>query len=284
MPIVHLIKAFTKNPHEGNPAGVVFDADDLTDNQMIQISADLGFSESAFISKSEKADFKIRYFSPTQEVNLCGHATIATFHLLKQEGKIQAGQFTIETKAGLLAVECAEDGLITMTQFDPQFLPYESTKTQIAKLLNLKENDLLNFPLKIVSTGTPKLIIPVKSLEVLLSIKPDLEGIKQFCIESGARGFYPFTSETISADADFHARQFNPLAGINEDPITGVAAGALGAYLKHFKLSPKTNFVVEQGFSMNKPGLIFVDVTDKIKVGGYAVSLHKGCCALPGQR
>ena len=109
---------------------------------------------------------------------------------------------------------------------------------------------------------------------MLKKIKPDLEGIKEYCKNTEARGMYPYTTETIEKESDFHTRQFNPLAGINEDPVTGVAAGALGSYIKEHKLSNKTRFVIEQGYIMNKAGKMIVDVSDGVKVGGYCVTLR----------
>lgn len=269
---IKLVKAFTKNPKQGNPAGVTLNSDNLTAEKMIQISADLGFTESAFVQKSDKADFRVRYFSPVKEVNLCGHATIATIQVLLEEGLIKDdSQIKIETLAGNLPIEISKNGLITMTQADPVFNKYNHDKSKIADLLNISEENITELPLKTVSTGTPKLMIPVDTLKTLFEIKPDLEGIKKYCEESGARGFYPFTSETIEENSDFHARQFNPLAGIPEDPITGVAAGALGAYMKEYNISPKRTFIIEQGNIMNQSGKIFVNVEDSVKVGGHAV-------------
>src|SRR3989339_165599 len=266
-----LVKAFTKDKSQGNPAGVVFDTDNLSDDQMIKISAELGFSESAFVQKSEKADFRLRFFTATQEVDLCGHATIATIHALRKEVKMSGELINIETKAGVLPIEYREDGLIVMTQAEPQFGGSDHNRKEIARLLNISETEILDYPIKIVSTGTPKLIIAVNSLNTLFKINPDLEGIKKYCREHAAKGFYPFTFETMEKESDFHARQFNPLAGINEDPITGVAAGALGAYVVRHKLMDKSNFVIEQGYCMNKGGKIFVSIDDSVKVGGFAI-------------
>ena len=130
---------------------------------------------------------------------------------------------------------------------------------------------LADYSIQTVSTGTPKLIIGVDSLKTLLGIRPDMEGIKAYCKEHLVKGFYPFTKETMDEDSDFHARQFNPAAGINEDPITGVAAGALGAYAVEHKISDKKEFTIEQGYCMEKGGKMHVTVDDKVKVGGYAV-------------
>lgn len=272
-----IVNAFTENPKGGNPAGVIIDANNLSEQKMIEISSELGFSESAFVQESDKADLRIRFFSPTQEVDLCGHATIATFHSLNEAGKIDFGKLeskivTQETKSGVLPVECYKNGLIVMTQKKSEFYPIENDRDLISKLLNIKTDDLMEYPIQSVSTGVPKLIIPVKSLDVLFRIKPDLEGIKEYCKRTGTKGFYPFTFET-KENSDFHARQFNPLAGINEDPITGVAAGALGAYINKHKLLEKNQFVIEQGYIMNKPGKIYVQISDSVKVGGYAFTV-----------
>lgn len=269
-----LVNAFTENPNGGNPAGVIIDANYISEQRMIEISSELGFSESAFVQESDKADFRIRFFSPTQEVDLCGHATIATFHSLIESGQIDFENLenkivTQETKSGVLPVECYKNGLIVMTQKKSEFHQIENDKDLISRLLNIKTDDLMEYPIQSVSTGVPKLIIPVKSLDVLFKIKPDLEGIKEYCKRTGTKGFYPFTFET-KENSDFHARQFNPLAGINEDPITGIAAGALGAYILKHKLLEQNQFVIEQGYIMNKPGKIYVQISDSVKVGGYA--------------
>jgi PhzF family phenazine biosynthesis protein len=274
----YLVKAFTKDTHQGNPAGVILHADTLSDEQMITIASTLGFSESAFVQKSQKADYRVRFFTPKQEVSLCGHATIATFHILSQSIHFSSEKpvkLTQETKAGILPVFCHSDGKIMMTQGKPEFFDPEENREQIAKLLALNPDSFLSYPIQCVSTGTPKLLIPIKSLKELFSIKPDLEGIAQYCREGVVRGFYPFTMEVRDPEATFHARQFNPLAGVDEDPITGVAAGALGWYVKKYHLIKKSSFIVEQGYIMGKEGNIFVDITTNLQVGGYAISFGK---------
>ncbi|MEK7571770.1 MAG: PhzF family phenazine biosynthesis isomerase [Patescibacteria group bacterium] len=281
-PKAFLVKAFTKDKTQGNPAGVVLNADYLTDKQMQYIAKELGFSESAFVSKSDNADYKVRFFSQTQEVDFCGHATIAAFHTLVEQVELyqlyigdktkESVVVTQETKAGILPVICYKNGLVVMTQNDPKFFEPEKDKNRIAQLLGIDPKHILGYPLQTVSTGTPKLIISIDSLDTLFAMTPDLESIKTYCKETGAKGFYPFTTETKEKDSDFHARQFNPISGIDEDPITGVAAGALGCYILKHKLSKKKNFVIEQGYAMNKAGKIFVDVKKEVKVGGYAVT------------
>lgn len=273
---VILAKSFTKDKSAGNPTGIILDAESLNDDQMQQIAKDLGFAESVFVLPSDKADFRLRFFAPNHEVDLCGHGTIATFNALLEQGRIDLADkeqktLTQETRAGLLAVTCHKDGLIVMTQNDPTFGDLEQNKSRIAELLGITESDITELPMQIVSTGTPKLLIPLKSLAALRAVHPDLEGIKSYCRETGARGFYPFTTESPIADTDFNTRQFNPLADENEDPVTGVAAGALGSYAKKYKLHDNQSFVVAQGYDLGKGGNMLVDVNNGVKVGGYAV-------------
>lgn len=276
---IKLVKAFTKNKNEGNPAGVVLNANGLTDSEMVQIAARLGFSESAFVQNpTGNGDYRLRFFTPTQEVDLCGHATIAAFYTLLETGVISLAENesvtkTQESKAGILPVTIHEDGLIVMTQPNPQFYEPVKNRKEVADLLGIEEEDLIKeYPIQAVSTGAYKLMIPVRSRNVLFSIIPDLDGIAAYSRDHQVRGFHVFTLDTIDKTSDFHARQFNPLIGINEDPITGIAAGALGAYAVKHKISPKTNFVIEQGNIMNKPGKIFVEIGEEVKVGGYAVT------------
>lgn len=274
---LHLVKAFTKNPEEGNPAGVLLDANGLSDVQMIAMSAQLGFSESAFVQRSANADFRVRFFSVRAEVPLCGHATIATFHMLKEVGAIQFdGQKSVaktqESGAGILPVEVQSNGLVVMTQPAAQFLEPETNREKIAHLLGISPDDLMaEYPLQAVSTGVFKLLVPVKSRTKLFAVKPNLAGIAEYSRAHNIRGFHVFTQDTIEKNSDFHARQFNPLIGINEDPITGVAAGALSAYAVKYGLSTKQKFVVEQGYILNKPGKIYAEISEVVKVGGFAV-------------
>jgi PhzF family phenazine biosynthesis protein len=273
-----LVKSFTQDASAGNPAGIMLHAETLTDEHMQHIAKELGFAETAFVLPSDKADFRVRFFAPNHEVDLCGHGTIATFHALREQGLIDLKgedrkDLTQETRAGLLAVTCYKDGRIVMAQTDPVFGEIEKDKVQIAKLLGVAASDVTeDLPLQVVSTGTPKLLIPLTSLAAVRSVKPDIAGIKAYCRATTARGFYPFTTESVIPATDFYARQFNPLADENEDPVTGVAAGALGCYAKKYRLyGDRQTFVVAQGYDLGKGGNMFVDVSDGVKVGGYAV-------------
>ncbi len=121
---VYTLNIFAKTADGGNPAGVVLDADFLSLDEMQKIAKKVGFSETAFVQKSNNADFKVIFFTPNGEVDLCGHATVAVFYLLAEKGIIQAGEYTQETKAGILKVECRGDGVIYMNQCNPKFMKH----------------------------------------------------------------------------------------------------------------------------------------------------------------
>jgi len=273
-----LVKAFTTDKSQGNPAGVVLNADNLSGKQMLKIAAKLGFSESAFVQTSARADFRIRFFSVRQEVDFCGHATIAAFHAIMGHNHILVGNkqwVTIrqETNVGILPVTCHTEGKIVMDQNDPVFSEVISDKSVVTVLLNIEPAAISNSPIQIVSTGTPKLIIPITSLANVRRIAPNLRSISEYCRQHNVKGFYPFTAQTLKGTSDFYARQFNPLAGINEDPITGIAAGALGCYANRYGLAGgRKQFVIEQGYDMKMGGEMYVDITNGVKVGGYAVT------------
>ncbi len=275
---ISLIKAFTQNPGEGNPAGVIHNTGQLSNGQMQKIAKKLGFSESAFILPSKKADFRVRFFAVSREVDFCGHATVAAFYSLLEQRiiDISSADFvtvTQETKAGILPVTCYKNGMIMMTQGGAVFGETVKDRNRIANILGISESDFGDSPIQTVSTVIPKLIIPIRSLRLLRRVSPDLAAISEYCRHNTAKGFYLFTTETLSNDSDFSARYFNPLIGIDEDPATGVAAGPLGSYAdKYIFAGKKKKIVIEQGFDMGMSSRILVDISGTVKVGGYAVS------------
>ncbi|WP_129595818.1 PhzF family phenazine biosynthesis protein [Anaerophilus nitritogenes] len=280
---VYTINAFGKTEDGGNPAGVVLHADHLSEDLMQEISKKVGFSETAFVQKSYKADFKVRFFTPSEEVDLCGHATIATFFVLLKEGIIKSGKYTQETKAGVLNIEVNENNSILMNQPLPQFLEVMDKK-EIANSLNIKEEDILDdLPIQIVSTGLKDILVPVKNLNILLHIKPDFDKITQISKKYNVVGYHVFTLET-KLDSTAHCRNFAPLYDILEESATGTSNGALSTYLFKYKKVDENQakeMIFEQGYSMNQPSeirarLIIKDQEIKgVKVGGSAAGVQK---------
>lgn len=278
---VYKLNSFAKTKEGGNAAGVVLDADSLSEKEMRKIAAILGFSETAFVLQSNVADFKVRFFTPKEEVDLCGHATIATFYTMASLGILKPGSYKQETKAGILGIEINEDNSIKMNQSVPMFLGIVD-KGEIADSLNIKalqmSNDLLP---QVVSTGLRDIMVPVKSIEILNEMKPDMEKIKKISQKYHAVGYHVFALESLHG-AHAHCRNFAPLYDIPEESATGTSNGALGCYLYHYgKIDSKqvTNMVFEQGYSMNKPSEIRVSLSVQeneileVKVGGIARNL-----------
>jgi PhzF family phenazine biosynthesis protein len=257
---VYELFAFVKDGKGGNPAGVVLEKDDLSENQMKEIARKLGYSETAFVLPAENADFHIRYFTPNEEVDVCGHATIATFSLLSQKGIIQTGSYLIQTKAGMLNVRVNDDESVFLQQKLPvfgQFLP----KGEIAASLGIDENDLhQELPISIVSTGLPDIIIPVKSLSILKQLEPNFAQIREISRKYQVIGYHVFTLETLHASTA-HCRNFAPLYDIDEESATGTANAALACYLEQFGDGNQVDsFIFEQGYVMDRPSEILVQL------------------------
>ncbi len=274
----YILNAFAINTKGGNGAGVVLEADNLSHDEMLSIANSIGLSETAFVSKSEKADFKVRFFTPTSEVDLCGHATVATFHILHKEGLL-CGNYTQETKAGVLNIKVDKKGEVFMEQTLPKHYDVKD-KQAILTSLNLCEEDLLPLPIEVVSTGVRDIIIPVKDINILKNIKPDFNKISQVSEVNNVLGYHVFTLDTNNAIAS--TRNFAPFCGIDEECATGTSNGALACYLyKHHMLENYENLVFEQGYFMSQPSEIKVTLEvlnnkiTKVLVGGNSSNIKE---------
>ena len=282
-----LVDAFTVDPYTGNPAGVVPDAGDLEDEQMQAIAAELGASETAFLGPSEAASRRIRYFTPTTEVDLCGHATIASLAYLHQSGFLDPGTYDIETNVGVLPVRIGEDGRVWMTQDTPTVGTVDVPFSAVADALGIHEDALRevgdDLPLATASTGFPFLVVPLAYLENLGSAAPDFDAVEGLANEVGAKGVYAFTFDTLEARSTVHGRAFVPGAGIPEDPVTGTASGATGAYLREFDAFDEMpdELWFEQGHFVDQPGRVIVRAGDAVEVGGRAAVTLDGSIADP---
>ncbi|HEC88695.1 MAG TPA: PhzF family phenazine biosynthesis protein [Thermoplasmata archaeon] len=271
----YIVNAFTNKPFKGNPAGVVLNADFLDEEMMQKIAGELKCSETSFVMKSERADYFLRYFSPLKEVNLCGHATIATFYLMNREGLIRKKKINVETKAGIIGVEIKEEEIF-MEQAEPIFKEMNLNEKEIAEALRIDENEIDNLPIEVVSTGLFSLNVPIKKLETVQKMEPDFEKVKEICKKTEAGSIFVFTFETLNEDCLIHARCFAPLYGVNEDAVTGTANGALGAYLVKNGLLKEYRYKAEQGYEVGREGIVKVEINDKIKIGGKACIIMKG--------
>lgn len=274
---VYVAVAFSKDAKGGNKVGMVLGRSELTSVQKAAIAKEMGYSETAFVLDSDKADFKLQYFTPTEEVPLCGHATIAAFSTLKLLNMLDKPDCTIETEAGILNIHIKDDGLILMEQNRPAYL--EVLDSDI--FTGCIERNFIDhrFPIQIVSTGLNDVMLPVDSVEHLEQLSPDFEMIANMSKEKEVVGVHAFT---IIKESDVTAicRNFAPLYGIDEESATGTANCALACYLfKYYK--QQSQYVFEQGHNMGDISRIVVNlsyhenVIDSVFVGGYGYLLGK---------
>jgi len=271
------LTAFPKTSTGGNKAGVYLNADFLTEKEMQEIASELDYSETAFVMKSCLADFKVRFFTPFSEVDLCGHATIATFNLLRDLKIIDIGIYHQETKAGILKLEVNKK-IVFMQQVKPVFDQTISLNEIEECFHDIKFN--MNFNPQVVSTGLREIFVAVSNVETLNKIKPKMKNIERLSNKYNAIGMHVFALDSCEKEVDAHGRNFVPVVGINEESATGTSNGALGCYLfkYHFK---KDKYILRQGYNLNLPSEIITkiiykeDEISEVWVGGSALIINK---------
>jgi len=247
---VKIVSSFSIGNSGGNKAGVVLNADNLTNIEKQKIAALVGVSETAFVSSSEIADFKLDFFTPVKQIPHCGHATVATFSLLKQLNQVKGIVSSKETIDGTREISFAGN-LAFMEQKAPQYIYLDDYHT-VLKLLGISKNELHDdLTPMIVNTGNSFLMLPVKDIKTLQNVSPDLNAILKYSERHNGVGVYTFTPIN-SSEYDAETRMFAPLYGINEEAATGMAAGPLACYM-HKYLNAKKEYHISQGKLMPLP-------------------------------
>ena len=285
---LYQVDSFARRVLAGNPAGVVLDARGLSDEEMRQIARELNNSETAFILPGgDGYDVEVRFFTPVCEVPICGHATIAAHYVRAKELGLGACRVVQKTKAGILPVDIVPEGgdvSIVMTQARPVIgapLAPELTE-KICAALGFSPAELRpDCPVCVASTGSGKVMLGIRSDELLNSLAPDMGELKELTPLSGGSGFHVFT---LHPGEEYLARgrYFNPAGGIPEDPVTGNANGPLGAYLVRFGLfqegvKDEFRFKIVQGEAIRRAGTMDVIVAVKngrpvlVRIAGRAV-------------
>ncbi|MFQ5991069.1 MAG: PhzF family phenazine biosynthesis protein [Nitrospiraceae bacterium] len=291
---------FTRVPFGGNPVAVVPDATGLTDWELQHIAREMNLSETVFVLPAEDpaATVKVRIFTPTQEIPFAGHPVLGAFYVLGQLNllplKEPVTRVLHECNIGVFPVELrVKDGEIlrvTMSQPKPEFLgTVDSIEElfEVASALGVPKRDITStrFPIEVVSTGLPVMIVPVRTLTTVRSITPNVTAMNTLCARFGVNGIMAFTSVTVEEHSDVHTRMFASPIGIVEDPATGSASGALGAYLVKngvVEVGPTTEIIAEQGYEVDRPSRIEIqvdsddDAIQDVKVGGQVVMLLEG--------
>lgn len=285
--------AFTTEPFTGNPAGVVLDATGLTDAQMQSIAREMNNPETAFVfpPQSPDASLAIRYFTPTTEVPICGHATIAAHHVRAVTDDLPSGIVYQRSAVGVLPIEierAGSDCRITMTQGPIGFSdPLPATVTAaIADALGLARVDMLDLPVQVVTTGHSKVIIGAGTRDTLARLSPDMAALTRISRHIGCNGYFVFTLDAPDEGAASTARMFAPAIGIPEDPVTGNGNGPFGAYCVRHRLLPwsggELDFRGTQGHMVGRRGVVRVRVQVdadanpvKVRVGEDAVIVFR---------
>ena len=282
----YIVDAFTQEKFGGNPAGVVIlpeGADFPSDELMVKTAAELRYSETAFIKKLENGEFNIRYFTPAAEVDLCGHATIASFKALLYAGIIEDNATYINhTLSGDLEI-VVNNGFVLMDMAKPVRIGSIVNDQALEELYTIMGLDYadqkargLEMNPQMISTGLPDIMMPVVSLADLEAISPNFPALSDLSKRYEVVGVHAFTLD--GDDATCHVRNFAPLYDIDEEAATGTSNGALTyyGYLNGFvKDGDDCKFI--QGEKMQRPSQILSNIKDeKIKVGGDAVILAEG--------
>lgn len=291
--IIKQVDAFTETPLTGNPAGVVVDGEGLSERQMQMIAREMSVPETAFILPATVpgAHLRIRWFTPTVEVPLCGHATVASFHALAEDGKFgmeNPGSFTfsLETKSGVLpvSVEKSRDAIDVLFGLTlPEFVRAGQYKLDVMRILNITLEEFEN---RMPIVVTNYLYVPIRRLHTIFSMKPNFFAMSQFLSNRNLSGLCVFTTETVDKGSHVHSRFFAPTMGINEDPVTGSANGPLGAYLfERGEVEPVGDAVTiigEQGDVIGRKGRVTIKLAvqgtqvTSVQIGGRAVTVVEG--------
>jgi PhzF family phenazine biosynthesis protein len=261
--------AFSRIPGKGNPAGIVCDAEGLQQWEMQQIAASVGFNETTFVLPSQVADVKLKYFTPGHEMDLCGHATVASLYHLKTNGWFEGRDtVTVETGVGVLPMEFLKqpdgDCSIRMMQDRPRFAPYGGDREILAHSIGLEAADLHpDLPIVYGSTGIWTLLVPIAHKESFVRMKPQNQLFLHILTEFPHASIHPFGLETEDPEAYMHARHFSSAySGTVEDPVTGTASGVMGAYALTYMEPHRDSiaFTVEQGLECGYDGRVKVEV------------------------
>ena len=307
------VDVFTDRPFGGNPLAVFPEAEGLTTEEMQCLAREMNLSETTFVLPSQvpDADFKVRIFTPAAELPFAGHPVVGTHWVLAHLGRVElhapTTQVRFELGVGVLPADLHVAGgrveQVVMTQDRPTFHAVLEDVTDLAAGLGLAPEAIVEtgLPVQVVSTGVPQMMVPVRSLAEVQSLAPgqlNVSALNRACGVCGTECVMVFTFETERPEATVHVRMFAPLLGVPEDPATGSANGALGAYLVHHAsarpalrravpvIEPTTHIVSEQGAEINRPSTLYVEVDSvgeevtAVRVGGHVVPVAEGLVRL----
>jgi PhzF family phenazine biosynthesis protein len=290
--VIYQVDSFTSTPFRGNPAGVVAEDYHITDEQKQLIAREMACAETAFVlpPSTPEADIRIRWFTPAVEVPLCGHATVAAFHVLAEEGfHGMAGEgtttFRLETLSGILPIRVEKSPAAVEIGFGlpiPTFADANKFRIDAARVLGIPPEELDD---KLPVLREHYLYVPLKHRSTLFDLKPNFAAMKAHHIQHDLLGMCVFTRETVDPVSAVHSRFFAPAVGIDEDPVTGSANGPLGVYFHLYGLTRpiggKVTMIGEQGDAIGRKGRVKISMeteyreVKRLEIAGNAVTVMK---------
>ncbi|MBN3786022.1 PhzF family phenazine biosynthesis protein [Burkholderia sp. Ac-20353] len=284
------IDAFTDQPLFGNPAAVVFDADDIPTATMQKIAREMNLSETVFLVKSTRpdADYRARIFTPMSELPFAGHPTIAAAHavLARCPDKADATLLRQECGIGIVPVEVISSGsrrVLRMTQGAPEYRDAGLSRETAARMLGCAVEDVAAGPVDVVSTGVPWLIVELSRLEAISRLAPDHGMIARECKALGAAGVTVFVERSDGGPVRLRVRTFAPGEGVAEDPVCGSGNGSVAAWLARYKHPGEEagSYVAEQGIEIGRDGEVHASWQRNgnalsIRIGGAAATAASG--------
>lgn len=302
-----LVDAFAASAFSGNVAGVVADADALSDRQMQAIAAEFGAPETTFVSKATiaEASLRFRWFTPACEVDFCGHATLGAVHVLLESGRVPSGPASegafafppIQTRSGVLSIavqrSAAHAGPPTIWLDMPHCEPLTEPVNvpTVCRHLGL-DPGLLDGAVRPITTSDRDILLAVRDTPTLLSLSPSMSDLARFCTGQRLRGVMVTTTKPLTRGVAAHSRFFAPACGIDEDPVTGSAHGPLALHLVRSGavavVDGRAEFLCAQSKAGERAGVVraIVDLTadhsPRVCVGGECVTTARGTlCSLP---
>ncbi len=282
----HLVDVFAREPYTGNQLAVVESGGELDADSMQAIAAEFGFSETTFVEATDGERAGVRIFTPTDEIPFAGHPTLGTAFVVREHQVAdRPTRIVLELDVGDVPVETRQwDGVesLWMAQQPPTFgeqLPPE----RLADVLSLDPAAIDDWPVQIVSTGLPTILVPLRSRDALTRATVDRAAYDAVTGDRAAKNVLAFCAEPRAAENDLAVRVFAPGLGVPEDPATGSSNGCLAAYLaRHAYVGDEPVRVrVEQGHELGRPSLLGLEAVDRgdavdVRVGGQVVPVGRG--------
>ncbi|MFP7300204.1 PhzF family phenazine biosynthesis protein [Neobacillus niacini] len=281
----YIVDVFAENKYEGNQLAVFIPDEKLEHNEMQKIAREINFSETTFIMSGiqNNGGYDVKIFSPDSQLPFAGHPTLGTAYVIKNFlSTSENSEIKLNLPVGQIPV-IFDDPYAWMTQNQPEFGAIVEND-RIASVLQINTEDINHhFPVQVVSTGLPSVIVPLNSLDAISRCTINHQAYLELLKDMGDINLLVFTTETLKPENNLNVRLFMPIPGYLEDPATGSANGNLAAYLLEYNFfnSNEINYRVEQGAFIGRPSLLKINANKTsnhylIQVGGQVIVVSEG--------